>query len=144
MGKRREASGYSLVIGVDKPAGMTSHDVVDRIRRIYGERRVGHTGTLDPAATGALAVCVGPATRLDRFLVGHRKEYEFTVVFGAATDTDDAQGRVFRCLSETKRQFVLILIASWELNISGHQPIQLLRLMARSRMLKRVGATLSN
>lgn len=98
MGKRREASGYSLVIGVDKPAGMTSHDVVDRIRRIYGERRVGHTGTLDPAATGALAVCVGPATRLDRFLVGHRKEYEFTVVFGAATDTDDAQGRVIEQL----------------------------------------------
>ena len=91
---KRASTEYSFVIGIDKPAGITSHDVVNRVRRIYGERRVGHTGTLDPAATGALVVCVGPATRLDRFLTGHEKTYEFSVVFGTSTDTDDAQGEV--------------------------------------------------
>lgn len=79
-------------MGVDKPAGMTSHDVVNACRRIFGERRVGHTGTLDPLATGALAVCVGPACRLDRFLVGHDKAYCVRVAFGWETTTDDAQG----------------------------------------------------
>lgn len=93
---KRSSSGLSLVVGVDKPAGMTSHDVVDRCRRIYGERRVGHTGTLDPDATGALAICIGPATRLDQYLTGHDKEYEFTIVFGSSTDTDDAHGHVLR------------------------------------------------
>jgi tRNA pseudouridine55 synthase len=83
-------------VGVDKPSGMTSHDVVDRCRRIYGERRIGHTGTLDPAATGALAICVGPATRLDPYLTAHDKTYEFSIVFGESTDTDDVQGNVTR------------------------------------------------
>ncbi len=96
MANRRATTDYSLVVGVDKPAGMTSHDVVERCRRIYGERRCGHAGTLDPAATGVLVVCVGPATRLDRFFTGHRKSYDFTIVFGSATDTDDAQGIVTR------------------------------------------------
>lgn len=77
---------------------MTSHDVVNRVRRIYGERRCGHMGTLDPAATGALAVAVGPATRLDALLTAHDKEYEFTIVFGTATDTDDAQGQVSKTM----------------------------------------------
>ena len=91
---KRGSSGLSLVVGIDKPGGMTSHDVVDRVRRVFRERRCGHMGTLDPAATGALAVCVGPATRLNAYMTAHDKEYEFTVVFGAATDTDDAQGQV--------------------------------------------------
>lgn len=93
MGKR-STTNLSFVVGIDKPAGMTSHDVVDACRRIYGERRIGHTGTLDPAATGALAICVGPAARLDRYLTGHDKAYAFTIVFGSGTDTDDAQGAV--------------------------------------------------
>ncbi len=93
---RRGESGLSLVVGVDKPAGMTSHDVVNRCRRVFGERRVGHAGTLDPLASGVLAVCVGPATRLDAYLAGHDKRYEVRVVFGAATDTDDADGEVTR------------------------------------------------
>ncbi|MCI8469131.1 MAG: tRNA pseudouridine(55) synthase TruB [Eggerthellaceae bacterium] len=93
---RRGESGLSLVVGVDKPTGMTSHDVVSRVRRVFGEKRVGHAGTLDPLASGVLAVCVGPATRLDALLTGHDKSYEVRVAFGAATDTDDAEGQVIR------------------------------------------------
>ncbi|MDO4290599.1 MAG: tRNA pseudouridine(55) synthase TruB [Eggerthellaceae bacterium] len=93
---KRGESGLCLVVGVDKPSGMTSHDVVSRARRIFGEKRVGHTGTLDPLASGVLPLCVGPATRLDAYLTGHDKRYEVRVVFGAATDTDDAQGQVIR------------------------------------------------
>ena len=63
---KRGESGLSLLVGVDKPQGLSSHDVVNRVRRIFGERRVGHTGTLDPLATGVLPVCIGPATRLDK------------------------------------------------------------------------------
>ena len=91
---KRASTDYSFIVGVDKPAGLTSHDVVNKVRRIYGERRVGHTGTLDPAATGALLVCVGPATRFDQFLAGHSKIYDFSVVFGTQTSTDDAEGEV--------------------------------------------------
>lgn len=91
---KRASTDYSFVVGIDKPVGMSSHDCVNAVRRIYGERRVGHTGTLDPAATGVLAVCVGPATRLDRFMAGHDKIYEFSCVFGVQTTTDDAEGEV--------------------------------------------------
>lgn len=93
---KRGATDLCLLVAVDKPAGMTSHDVVNRCRRIFGERRVGHTGTLDPAASGVLPICVGPATRLDQYLTGHDKRYTVSVVFGAATDTDDAEGQVIR------------------------------------------------
>lgn len=93
---KRGESGLCLVVGVDKPSGMTSHDVVSRCRRIFGERRVGHTGTLDPLASGVLPICVGPAARLDAFLTGHDKRYVVKVVFGAATDTDDRTGEVIR------------------------------------------------
>ena len=78
---------------VDKPAGLTSHDVVARVRRITGERRVGHTGTLDPFATGVLVLLLGKATRLLQFLSGAEKEYEALIRFGYATDTGDATGR---------------------------------------------------
>ena len=91
---KRGSSGLSLVLGVDKPTGMSSHDVVNRVRRAFGERRVGHTGTLDPLASGVLVVCVGPAARLDAHLVGHDKTYVVRVVFGSATETDDAEGEV--------------------------------------------------
>ena len=73
---------------------MTSHDVVNRVRRITGERRVGHAGTLDPMATGVLVVLVGPATRLAPYLTSAEKTYEARIAFGAETDTDDAEGRV--------------------------------------------------
>jgi tRNA pseudouridine55 synthase len=78
---------------VDKPAGPTSHDVVARMRRALGERRIGHTGTLDPAATGVLGLVLGRATRLAQFLAASDKSYEAVVRFGFATDTGDAQGR---------------------------------------------------
>ncbi len=78
---------------IDKPAGMTSHDVVASVRRILGERRVGHTGTLDPFATGVLVVLVGRATRLAQFLSGAEKEYEAVIRLGYATDTGDVTGK---------------------------------------------------
>ena len=94
MRSRRGATDLSGILAIDKPAGLTSHDVVDRVRRATGERRVGHAGTLDPMATGLLVVLVGPATRLASFLTAAEKTYEARIVFGAETDTDDAEGRV--------------------------------------------------
>ena len=82
-----------LVI-VDKPAGMTSHDVVSRVRRLVGTRRVGHAGTLDPMATGVLVLGVEKATRLLTFLVADSKDYDATIRLGISTVTDDAQGEV--------------------------------------------------
>ena len=79
---------------VDKEAGWTSHDVVARCRRIFGQRRVGHAGTLDPDATGVLLVGLGRATRLMRFLTALPKTYEAEVVLGTATSTLDASGEV--------------------------------------------------
>ena len=81
---------------VDKPKGLSSHDVVDRVRRALGTRKVGHAGTLDPMATGLLVMGVGRATRLLRFLGDLDKEYEGTAVLGIETDTLDADGRVVR------------------------------------------------
>jgi tRNA pseudouridine55 synthase len=78
---------------VDKPAGPTSHDVVARMRRTLHETRIGHTGTLDPMATGVLLLVVGKATRLAKFLNASDKSYEAVIRFGFATDTADAQGR---------------------------------------------------
>jgi tRNA pseudouridine55 synthase len=77
------------VLVIDKPAGPTSHDVVARMRRVLGTRRIGHTGTLDPFATGVLPLVVGRATRLASFLSGEEKEYEAAVRFGLATETYD-------------------------------------------------------
>ncbi|MBI4261563.1 MAG: tRNA pseudouridine(55) synthase TruB [Actinobacteria bacterium] len=81
---------------VDKPPGITSHDVVDRVRRALSTRKVGHAGTLDPMATGLLLVGVGRATRLLRFLSGLDKSYEGSALLGVETDTLDADGRVVR------------------------------------------------
>lgn len=82
------------ILLVDKPSGMTSHDVVDRIRRAAGMRRIGHTGTLDPAATGLLILCLGEATRLSDFLIGLDKVYEGDMRFGLVTDSYDLDGKV--------------------------------------------------
>ena len=81
------------VLLIDKPAGPTSHDVVARLRRTSGERSIGHTGTLDPRATGLLPLVLGKATRLASFLSGGDKTYEATIQLGVATDTDDADGQ---------------------------------------------------
>lgn len=80
------------ILIIDKPAGWTSHDVVARARRVLKEKRVGHTGTLDPFATGVLVLLVGRATRLAQFLSGAEKEYEATIRLGYATDTGDLTG----------------------------------------------------
>ena len=96
---KREMAG-SLVIY--KPEAMTSHDVVARVRRAAGLRRVGHAGTLDPFATGVLVVCIGRATRLMQFLVGLDKEYIATVRLGYATDTQDLTGKQITPLQSSK------------------------------------------
>jgi len=82
----------SGIVLVDKPQGVTSHDVVARARRLLGTRKVGHAGTLDPMATGLLLLGVDSATRLLTYLVGLDKEYTATIRLGVATDTDDAEG----------------------------------------------------
>jgi tRNA pseudouridine55 synthase len=81
------------VLIIDKPAGLTSHDVVNRVRRILQERSVGHLGTLDPLATGVLPLVIGNLTRLAQFYTSSEKTYEGTIRFGFATDTYDAEGQ---------------------------------------------------
>lgn len=93
---KRGSSGLSLIVGVDKPTGMSSHDVVNRVRRCFGEKRVGHAGTLDPLASGVLPILVGPATRLSDHMMGHDKSYRVTIEFGRGTTTDDSEGEVIR------------------------------------------------
>jgi tRNA pseudouridine55 synthase len=90
-GSEQELEG---VLRVDKAPGPTSHDIVARSRRALGTRRVGHTGTLDPFASGLLILCVGRATRIAEYLTGLDKRYEATIMLGIATDTDDHTGAV--------------------------------------------------
>jgi tRNA pseudouridine55 synthase len=92
--RRADADVPPGILLVDKPAGMTSHDVVARARRALSVRRVGHAGTLDPMATGLLLLGVGSATRLLGYLGGHDKTYEATIRLGQATVTDDREGEV--------------------------------------------------
>ncbi len=93
---RRRSSGLCVV---DKPAGMTSHDVVAKLRRIIGTRKVGHAGTLDPMATGVLVVGVEKATRLLGYICADSKRYSATIRLGQATETDDAEGAVLTTMS---------------------------------------------
>jgi tRNA pseudouridine55 synthase len=90
------------VLIIDKPAGMTSHDVVHRVRLITGERSVGHLGTLDPMATGVLPLVLGRMTRLAQFYAGAEKSYEGEIRFGFATDTYDAAGEMAGAKSEVE------------------------------------------
>src|ERR1700691_4617069 len=87
-------SGNDGLIIVDKPGGLPSHDVVARIRRLAGTRKVGHAGTLDPMATGVLVVGVEKATRLLGYLTLTEKEYQATIRLGESTSTDDAEGEL--------------------------------------------------
>ena len=91
---RADRERVTGLVVVDKEAGWTSHDVVARCRRIFGQRRVGHAGTLDPDATGVLLVGLGRATRLMRFLTALPKTYTTDIVLGRATSTLDASGEV--------------------------------------------------
>ena len=92
----RGPSALNALVAVNKPLGLSSHDVVNRVRRAVGEKRVGHAGTLDPAASGVLVIGVGQATKLLGMLTLDRKAYVAQVEFGSATDTDDAEGEVVR------------------------------------------------
>jgi len=95
------SAGPSGLVVVDKPAGWTSHDVVARMRRLLGTRKVGHGGTLDPMATGVLIVACGKATRLLTYISAHDKAYEATIRLGQSTITDDAEGEVLETLDAT-------------------------------------------
>ena len=90
----QNAQPYDGVLPVDKPSGMTSHDVVDAIRRKVGIKRVGHGGTLDPMATGVLLIMLGRGTKLSDRLMSSDKTYEGTMYLGSATDSQDATGEV--------------------------------------------------
>jgi len=94
MGRRRKGQAIDGWLVVDKPAGATSTAVVNRVRRVLDAAKAGHAGTLDPAATGVLAVALGEATKTVPFVTDADKAYRFTVRWGQATDTDDAEGRV--------------------------------------------------
>jgi len=91
------------VVNVCKTGGPTSHDVVDDVRRLFAQRRVGHAGTLDPMATGVLVICLGKATRIVEYLVGMPKEYRARMVLGVSTDTQDSTGVV---ISEKDASYV--------------------------------------
>ena len=93
MARRRVPETHGLVL-LDKPAGWTSHDIVAKLRKHFGERQIGHAGTLDPDATGLLVIGVGNGTRLMRFLGEMDKTYECEIVFGTSTDTLDDSGTV--------------------------------------------------
>lgn len=94
MGKRSSGAGPHGVVVIDKPAGWTSHDVVAKCRGLLGTRKIGHSGTLDPDATGVLVLGVGHATRLLRFLTPLPKSYEGEIVLGVETSTLDAAGEI--------------------------------------------------
>ena len=108
---------------VDKPAAITSHDAVQRVRRVLGTRSAGHTGTLDPFATGLLVILVGRATRLARFVEGQPKTYLATARLGISTDTDDLTGRVI----ETSDAGRLVTASQIEESLSGFLGTQLQR-----------------
>ncbi len=94
MGRRRRGPSWDGVLVVDKPHGPTSHDVVQSVRRAAGQSRVGHTGTLDPGATGVLVLCLGRAAKLVQYLQAGTKTYAARMVLGVETDSQDAQGEV--------------------------------------------------
>ncbi|MEE8676923.1 MAG: tRNA pseudouridine(55) synthase TruB [Olsenella sp.] len=102
---KRGQSGLNLLLAVDKPEGITSHDAVSKVRYALGERRVGHAGTLDPAASGLLVIGVGQGTRLMGMLTQDQKSYEARISFGRETDTDDREGKTVREAEVPKRLF---------------------------------------
>src|SRR5438874_10692296 len=134
-------AGMDGLLIIDKPAAMTSHDVVARVRNITGERRVGHTGTLDPFATGVLVVLVGRATRLAQFLSGAEKEYETVIRLGFATDTGDATGNPVRefvaeaqTIRELRREEIETAMASLRGEIEQTPPMYSAKKIAGRRL----------
>lgn len=99
------------VLNINKSQGMTSHDVVQAVRRLMGEKRVGHTGTLDPLATGVLVLCTGKATRIAQYLEAGEKEYDAVFQLGVTTDTLDAEGRILEKRTYTAPERALVVRA---------------------------------
>ena len=134
-GKRPVVTVNGVVV-VDKPAGMTSHDVVDVLRKLFRTKRVGHTGTLDPDATGVLVLCIGNATRLVEYLTAARKHYVTQIVLGVETDTQDASGTVVRELpaAHLKERDILALLPQFRGTIEQIPP----RVSARHHEGKRL------
>ncbi|HEY8311905.1 MAG TPA: tRNA pseudouridine(55) synthase TruB [Gemmatimonadaceae bacterium] len=112
-----DRGGVSGLLLVDKPAGITSHDVVDVARRAYGERSVGHLGTLDPFATGLLVLLFGRATRLASFIDNEPKVYDAAISFGEETDTGDPTGDVIRTAPAPSEHAILAAIPQLTGNI---------------------------
>lgn len=104
------------VIGIDKPAGVTSFDVVARIRRATGEKRIGHAGTLDPDAVGVLVLCLGSATRISSYLMEGRKRYSAEMTFGRSTNTGDSSGSTVEDMPEMQ-----ILVDDFLKSLEGFQ-----------------------
>ena len=103
---------FSGVVAVDKPKGITSHDVVYRLRRLYGTKQVGHTGTLDPLATGVLPVMVGRAVKASEYLTSDNKHYIAGMLLGITTDTEDIEGKVLsECKELPKKEEVEAILA---------------------------------
>jgi len=112
MNSQDVKNAISGVLVVDKPVGMTSHDVVEAIRRGTGIRRAGHTGTLDPRASGVLVILIGPAVRLSEYVSASDKRYQAIIRLGTSTDTFDADGKFVRAtqpVNVTEEQFEKIL-----------------------------------
>lgn len=112
MNSQDVKNAISGVLVVDKPVGMTSHDVVEAIRRGTGIRRAGHTGTLDPRASGVLVILIGPAVRLSEYVSASDKRYQAIIRLGSSTDTFDADGKFVRSdqpVNVTEEQFETIL-----------------------------------
>lgn len=112
------------ILIVNKPIGLTSTDVVRRVRKRFGTRRVGHAGTLDPDASGVLIVCVGEATKVVPYLVNETKVYETTILFGSETQTDDAAGEVIleRPWDHISKEDVLVALSALQSETSQIPP----------------------
>ena len=106
-------------LNIHKPAGLTSHDVVAKVRRLLGVQRVGHTGTLDPAATGVLPICIGKATKVAQFFLETDKEYRVVMRLGETTDTEDATGKVL-----SRRPIASLTHEKIQKTVEGFQGLQ--------------------
>jgi tRNA pseudouridine55 synthase len=124
-GNRADLRPVSGIVLVDKPAGLTSNRVLQQTRRLFRAQKAGHTGTLDPPATGMLPVCLGAATRVSGLMLDASKRYRVTAEFGAATDTGDAAGEVMerRETSELPLQVVSAAVATFQGRILQTPPM---------------------
>ncbi len=116
---------FDGVLAVHKPAGFTSHDVVAKVRRIVRMKRIGHTGTLDPAVTGVLPLCLGRSTRIVEYLQEMPKEYVAVLRFGIATDTEDLTGEITEQIdrADVDRDAVEAVLATMTGTISQVPPM---------------------